>query len=158
MASSSQLPSVVQLKPFLQPFPYGREGMESWAAQYALATPSLKAGVEKDGGIKKSQPYGEMWLGSTHQNGPCEIEGKQGESLKDLIQKDPRFYLGEKLLGDQQMASQYPNDLPYLFKVLSFDKPLPLQCHPDKTLGGKVRRDSRSFPSRTWTDGFAARS
>ncbi|BGP04779.1 Mannose-6-phosphate isomerase [Rhodotorula toruloides] len=143
MASSSQLPSVVQLKPFLQPFPYGREGMDSWAAQYALATPSLKAGVERDGGIKKSQPYGEIWLGSTHQNGPCEVEGKEGESLKDLIQKDPRFYLGEKLLNDQQMASQYPNDLPYLFKVLSFDKPLPLQCHPDKTLGGKLMDEEK---------------
>ncbi|BGO96634.1 Mannose-6-phosphate isomerase [Rhodotorula toruloides] len=143
MASSSQLPSVVQLKPFLQPFPYGREGMDSWAAQYALATPSLKAGVEKDGGIKKSQPYGEIWLGSTHQNGPCQIEGKGGESLKDLIQKDPRFYLGEKLLHNEQMSSQYPNDLPYLFKVLSFDKPLPLQCHPDKTLGGKLMDEEK---------------
>ncbi|BGP12822.1 hypothetical protein JCM10213_008083 [Rhodosporidiobolus nylandii] len=136
--TSSDLPSIVQLKPFLQPFPYGRNGMDSWAAQYALQTPSLAKGVEKNGGIKEDQPYGEIWLGSTHQNGPCYIEGKN-ESLKDLIQKDPQHFLGSKLLQDGQMNSQYPNDLPYLFKVLSFDKPLPLQCHPDKKLGEALK-------------------
>ncbi|BGP44879.1 Mannose-6-phosphate isomerase [Rhodotorula kratochvilovae] len=135
-------PSVIQVKPFLQPFPYGREGMDSWAAQYALATPSLKAGVEQDGGIKPSQPYGEIWLGSTHENGPCYVEGTQ-EKLKDFIQRDPGFYLGKKLLADEQMASQYKNNLPYLFKVLSFDKPLPLQCHPDKSLGKKLYEEEK---------------
>lgn len=135
-------PALVQLKPFLQPFPYGRNGEKSWAAQYALATPSLKAEVEKDGGIKDSQPYGEIWLGSTHQNGPCFVEGKN-QSLKELIQLDPEYYLGPKLLADEQMSSQYKNNLPYLFKVLSFDKPLPLQCHPDKKLGAKLMEEAK---------------
>ncbi|GJN91693.1 hypothetical protein Rhopal_004716-T1 [Rhodotorula paludigena] len=135
-------PSVVQLKPFLQPFPYGRNGMQSWAAQYALATPSLKADIEKDGGIKDTQPYGEIWLGSTHKNGPCSVEGTD-QSLADLIARDPSFYLGQKLIGDEQMASQYPHDLPYLFKVLSFDKPLPLQCHPDKGLGARLMDEEK---------------
>ncbi|GAA5922648.1 hypothetical protein JCM1841_006766 [Sporobolomyces salmonicolor] len=134
---TTSLPSIVQLKPFLQPFPYGREGLDSWAAQYALATPSLKADVEKDGGIKPSQPYGEIWFG-THENGPAKVEGEE-QSLRALVRKDPKFYLGEKLLKDGQMSSQYANDLPYLFKVLSFDKPLPLQCHPDKKLGAKLK-------------------
>ncbi|CEQ38995.1 SPOSA6832_00461, partial [Sporobolomyces salmonicolor] len=143
---TTSLPSIVQLKPFLQPFPYGREGLDSWAAQYALATPSLKADVEKDGGIKPSQPYGEIWFG-THENGPAKVEGEE-QSLRALVHKDPKFYLGEKLLKDGQMSSQYANDLPYLFKVLSFDKPLPLQCHPDKKLGAKVCRFSPGFPAR----------
>ncbi|TNY21072.1 RmlC-like cupin domain-containing protein [Rhodotorula diobovata] len=135
-------PSVVQLKPFLQPFPYGREGMESWAAQFALATPSLKADVDKDGGIKSSQPYGELWCGGTHKNGPCYVEGRD-ETLKGLIQRDAGFYLGKKLLNDEQMASQYPSDLPFLFKILSFDKPLPLQCHPDKGLGKRLFQEEK---------------
>ena len=137
-------PSVVQLKPFLQPFPYGREGMDSWAAQYALATPSLKRGIDQDGGIKPNQPYGELWCGGTHQNGPCYVEGTD-EDLKSFIQRDVAFYLGDKLLADQQMSSQYPADLPFLFKILSFDKPLPLQCHPDKSLGKRVRPPFRSL-------------
>jgi mannose-6-phosphate isomerase len=133
--------------------------MDSWAAQYALATPSLREKVEQDGGIKPTQPYGEIWLvrcshvpfpsspltfpsflqGSTHENGPSYIEGKN-QSLKDLVQQNPQFYLGEKLLQDGQMSQQYHNNLPYLFKVLSFDKPLPLQCHPEKHLGEQVSR------------------
>ncbi|GAA6001736.1 hypothetical protein JCM10207_002289 [Rhodosporidiobolus poonsookiae] len=135
---SMPLPSIVQVKPFLQPFPYGREGMKSWAAQYALETTSLREGVEKDGGIKNDQPYGEIWLGGTHENGPSYVEGSN-LPLKDFIQRDPSFYLGDKLLRDKQMHSQYPQDLPYLFKVLSFDKPLPLQCHPDKKLGQQLK-------------------
>ncbi|GAA5890702.1 hypothetical protein JCM5296_004813 [Sporobolomyces johnsonii] len=138
---TTSLPSIVQLKPFLQPFPYGREGLDSWAAQYALATPSLKADVEKDGGIKPSQPYGEIWFG-THENGPAKVEGEE-LSLRELVRKEPKFYLGEKLLKDGQMSSQYENDVPYLFKVLSFDKPLPLQCHPDKKLGAKLKEQEK---------------
>lgn len=175
------LPSLVQLKPFLQPFPYvqhslstlpvladldcscsyGREGLNSWAAQFALATPSLRREIGREGGIKDEQPYGEIWLvhyrvpalflsveltlffsfsqGSTHENGPSTVEGQE-RSLRMLIQQDPAFYLGEKLLKDGQMSKQYHENLPYLFKVLSFDKPLPLQCHPDKHLGEQVRR------------------
>lgn len=122
--------SIVQLTPFLQPFPYGKNGLESLAARYSLETPGSKAKVDKEGGIKSDQPYGEIWFGS-HENGPAEVEGQGGKKLKDLIKENPEFYLGKKLLNDKQMNSQYENDLPYLFKVLSFDKPLPLQCHPE---------------------------
>ncbi|GAA5941148.1 hypothetical protein JCM3775_001318 [Rhodotorula graminis] len=135
-------PSVVQVKPFLQPFPYGREGMDSWAAQFALATPSLKRGIDQDGGIKPNQPYGELWIGGTHQNGPSYVEGTD-EELKSLIQRDPAYYLGKKLVADDQMSSQYPSDLPFLFKILSFDKPLPLQCHPDKSLGKRLYEEEK---------------
>ncbi|GAA5834039.1 hypothetical protein JCM9279_004199 [Rhodotorula babjevae] len=135
-------PSVVQLKPFLQPFPYGRLGMDSWAAQFAVATPSLKRGIDQDGGIKPNQPYGELWCGGTHENGPCYVEGTD-ETLRSLIQRDAAFYLGKKLVADEQMSSQYPADLPFLFKILSFDKPLPLQCHPDKSLGKRLHEEEK---------------
>jgi mannose-6-phosphate isomerase len=124
-------PSIVQITPFLQPFPYGRNGLSSLAAQYCLETPGSKAKIEQDGGIKQSQPYGECWF-NTHQDGPAYVEGSNGkQQLRDLVREDPEKWLGKKLLGDQQMKEQYENDVPYLFKVLSFDKPLPLQCHPE---------------------------
>ncbi|GAA5896854.1 class I mannose-6-phosphate isomerase [Sporobolomyces salmoneus] len=129
--------SIVQLTPFLQPFPYGKNGHESLAARYCLSTPGSKARIEKDGGIKPDQPYGECWF-NTHQNGPAYVEGTE-KQLRDLVREDPEKWLGKKLLNDEQMRSQYENDVPYLFKVLSFDKPLPLQCHPDKKLGEKLK-------------------
>jgi len=130
--------SIVQLTPFLQPFPYGRNGLESLAAQYCLETPGSKQKIEQDGGIKPDQPYGECWFG-THDNGPAYVEGQGQKKLSELVKDNPEFYLGGKLLKDGQMNSQYENDVPYLFKVLSFDKPLPLQCHPDKKLGEKLK-------------------
>ncbi|GAA5984156.1 hypothetical protein JCM5350_005435 [Sporobolomyces pararoseus] len=130
--------SIVQLTPFLQPFPYGRDGLSSLAAQYCLETPGAKEKIEKDGGIKPDQPYGECWFG-THQNGPAYVEGEGKKQLRELVKEDPEKWLGSKLMRDDQMSSQYERDVPYLFKVLSFDKPLPLQCHPDKRLGEKLK-------------------
>jgi len=130
-APELRMPSpIVQLTPFLQPFPYGRAGLDSLAAQYCLETPGSKQKIESEGGIKQDQPYGECWFG-THDNGPAYVEGQGQKKLSELVKENPEFWLGEKLLKDGQMNSQYENDVPYLFKVLSFDKPLPLQCHPE---------------------------
>ncbi|GAA5955182.1 hypothetical protein JCM3765_003237 [Sporobolomyces pararoseus] len=131
-------PSIVQLTPFLQPFPYGRDGLGSLAAQYCLETPGSRDKIDEDGGIRPNQPYGECWFG-THQNGPAIVEGEERKQLRDLVREDPEKWLGKKLMRDEQMRTQYEKDVPYLFKVLSFDKPLPLQCHPDKKLGQKLK-------------------
>ncbi|GAA6059091.1 hypothetical protein JCM10212_002062 [Sporobolomyces blumeae] len=150
-------PSIVQLIPFLQPFPYGRTGERSLAAQFALSTPGSKAKVERDGGIKADQPYGEIWFG-THQNGPAHVEGSSDpRSLRDLVGDDPEFYLGPKLLRDEPMQKQYANDVPYLFKVLSFDKPLPLQAHPDKKLGEMLMEQEKAEKAKNedFVDGNA---
>lgn len=34
----------------------------------------------------------------------------------------------------------YKDDLPFLFKILSFDKALPLQAHPDPKLGSRLKK------------------
>lgn len=68
-----------------------------------------------------------------------------GKQLKDLIRSDPAFYLGKELLADQDMQELYKDDLPFLFKILSFDKALPLQAHPDPSLGAKLKaREERN--------------
>lgn len=93
--------------------------------------------------IKDGQPYGEIWLGSTHKNGPCSVKNPKlnyGLGLRNLIATDPEFYLGQGLLGNKEMQAMYENDLPFLFKILSFDKALPLQAHPDPSLGEKLRK------------------
>ena len=114
--------------------------------------------------IKPGQPYGEVcagsrisatiadcilarqiWLGSTHKNGPCTVHNglNRGKLLKDLIQSDPDFYLGQKLLSNSNMQDLYKNDLPFLFKILSFNKALPLQAHPDPSLGSKLKKQEK---------------
>ena len=60
--------------------------------------------------VDDTKPYAEYWMG-THQNGPSTI-------LKDNEEKNLLEYLKNK-------------PLPYLFKILSVNKPLSIQVHPD---------------------------
>lgn len=43
-------------------------------------------------------------------------------------------------MKNEFMQELYKDDLPFLFKILSFDKALPLQAHPDHKLGAKLRK------------------
>lgn len=61
--------------------------------------------------VKSDEPYAELWMG-THDRGLSKLES--GESLLDYLKEN-----NEKAL-------------PFLFKVLSIEKPLSIQCHPDK--------------------------
>jgi len=89
----------------------------------------------------------QIWLGSTHANGPSKLLTSNvvtnGTGLRDLIASDPEYYLGTDLLQNKNMQSMYKDDMPFLFKILSFDKALPLQAHPDPSLGEKLRKQEK---------------
>lgn len=91
--------------------------------------------------IDEKQPYAEFWMG-THDSGPSYIVEEGGRiqngyangggirnkcTLKDWIEKNPSV-LGETVL------SKWGTQLPFLFKVLSIEKALSIQAHPDKDL------------------------
>jgi len=61
----------------------------------------------------------------SHPNGPSKIKDS-GDSLFDFIQKDP-LVLGEKV------RARFGDDIPFLFKVLSVEKALSIQAHPNKS-------------------------
>ncbi|KAH8926199.1 RmlC-like cupin [Atractiella rhizophila] len=122
-------PTIFLLKPVLQPFPYGKEGEKSLAAQLA------KSALGEEVSIDPKQPYGEIWIGSTHPNGSSTLYSSS-KTLHEIISSNPVEFLGEKAAALQPYAGGLW--LPFLFKVLSFDKALPLQAHPDKSLGTKL--------------------
>lgn len=88
---------------------------------YAWGQPSQKSLVTKilrknKIEIDESKPFAEYWMG-THINGPSKI----------------------KLENETKLLSEHINgDLPYLFKVLSVEKPLSIQLHPDKDFAKKL--------------------
>ena len=88
---------------------------------YAWGQPSQKSLVTKilrknKIEIDESKPFAEYWMG-THINGPSKI----------------------KLENEKKLLSEHINgDLPYLFKVLSVEKPLSIQLHPDKDFAKKL--------------------
>ncbi len=113
----------MELKCPVQTYAWGKLGMTS-------AVASLKSSSDPDFSVDQKSPYAELWMG-THPNGPAVIAGS-GQTLKDLIAEDPEGILG------QRCRSKFGDNLPYLFKVLSVNKALSIQTHPDKENAEKL--------------------
>ncbi len=102
----------------------------AWGNSYSI--PEI-LGTAPDG-----TPWAEMWLG-THPKGPALIDEGAGliTTLQEYIESDPVGVLGTKspdesnLDKDNAYGSEKP-DLPFLLKILAVEKPLSIQCHPDK--------------------------
>ncbi|KAI5801278.1 RmlC-like cupin domain-containing protein [Geopyxis carbonaria] len=129
MATSSS--PFLRLTTAIQDYPYGKRGADSAAARYAVATP------ENNFTIDPSHPYGEIWMGD-HPNGRAHVIGT-GKTLADLIAANPEQYL---TAGVYKRFNNDPH-LPFLFKVLSFEKALPLQAHPDKGLAKRLKAQEK---------------
>ncbi|KAH8903373.1 mannose-6-phosphate isomerase [Coniochaeta sp. PMI_546] len=123
---------VFQLSGSCNDFPWGKKGSQSLAAQLCARTPGT--GFE----IKEDQPYSEMWFGD-YPDYPARV-AKTGELLKDALDGDKEVLLGEKVI--KEMGAQ----LPFLPKILSIAKALPLQIHPNKELAAKLHeKDPENF-------------
>ena len=78
----------------------------------------------------------------THQNGPAHVFDDPSKSLHDIISSDPKRFLGEALLEKWNGETH----VPFLFKILSIEKALPLQVHPDKALAEELtKKDPKTF-------------
>lgn len=63
--------------------------------------------------------------------------------LRDIIGEDPKRLLGSAVCEKFQIS----NCLPFLFKILSINKVLSIQAHPDKALGKILReQDPKNYP------------
>lgn len=90
-------------------------------------------------------PQAEAWFG-THPAGVATLDN--GESLASFIEKDPISCLGDKA------CKQFNSTFPLLLKVLAIQKPLSIQCHPNKTQaeeGWKKESEYRkTHPQSEW--------
>lgn len=113
-------------------YEWGKLGKDSAAARFASATP------QSDFSIQNDKPYAELWMG-THPSNPSK-DLNTGRTLLDLVQDD------QQLLSPQ-IAEKYANKLPFLFKVLSIQKALSIQAHPNKKLAEQLhQRDGKNYP------------
>ncbi len=78
----------------------------------------------------KGEPQAEIWMGA-HPNGCSELL-INGENIRldEFVEHNKSAILGER-------TAQQFNALPFLFKILSADKALSIQVHPDKTSAEK---------------------
>ncbi|KAH7351070.1 RmlC-like cupin domain-containing protein [Rhexocercosporidium sp. MPI-PUGE-AT-0058] len=124
--------SIIQLECQCNNYPWGKKGKESLAAKYAAATPG---GSFK---LDETKEYAEQWMG-TYPTTPSLILSS-GEDLQKHLNANKDALIGKPIL------SKFGSDLPYLPKILSIAKALPLQIHPDKALAQKLHaKDPSKF-------------
>lgn len=121
-----------------QQYAWGKIGSNSLVSR-------LKASESDGFTIQENEPYAELWIG-THPNGMSNILVPEDESiasddthmkslpLVDYVQSNPEMHLGVE--GEIEPSQEF--DLTFLFKVLSIEKVLSIQAHPDKRLAGQL--------------------
>ncbi|GAV53908.1 hypothetical protein ZYGR_0AK04100 [Zygosaccharomyces rouxii] len=78
----------------------------------------------------------------THPKVPS-VRHDDKKSLRDIIASDPKRILGDAVCDKFQTT----DSLPFLFKILSINKVLSIQAHPDKALGKVLRaQDPKNYP------------
>ncbi|KAK0354935.1 Mannose-6-phosphate isomerase [Friedmanniomyces endolithicus] len=113
-------------------YEWGKVGKSSAAARFASATPSDSFSIQND------KPYAELWMG-THPSNPSK-DLSTGRTLLDMVQDN-------QSLMSTTIAEKYNQKLPFLFKVLSINKALSIQAHPNKKLAEQVHaRDPKNYP------------
>ncbi|KFA67949.1 hypothetical protein S40285_03548 [Stachybotrys chlorohalonatus IBT 40285] len=123
---------LIRLQCGVNSYEWGKKGNDSAAARFAAATPSSDLSVQAD------TPYAELWMG-THPKNPSK-ELATGRSLQELLDDN-------QALLSQSVAAKYGANLPFLFKVLSINKALSIQAHPNKTLAEQLHaRDAKNYP------------
>lgn len=117
-----------------QQYDWGKIGSSSAVAQFA-------ANSNEDLKIEEEKPYAELWMG-THHKVPS-FKKESGETLSELIEKDPVAMLGKGIVEKFKSTKE----LPFLFKVLSIEKVLSIQAHPDKSLAKVLHEnDPKNYP------------
>ncbi|KAI3394022.1 hypothetical protein diail_3286 [Diaporthe ilicicola] len=117
---------VFQLSGTCNNYPWGKKGRKSLAAQLCARTPGTEFKIEDE------QYYSEMWFGD-YPDFPARVL-ETGELLADVLKRDQQTLLGKKVV--EKMDAQ----LPFLPKILSIAKALPLQLHPNKDLATKLHQ------------------
>ncbi|KAF8509707.1 RmlC-like cupin domain-containing protein [Hysterangium stoloniferum] len=91
----------------------------------------------------ESKSYVEMWM-ETHPKGPSTLYDHPNTSPASFLVIDTEYFLGPRtiskfpLTSDKESNKRSP-EIPYLFKVLSIAKALPLQALPNKKLAEKLK-------------------
>ncbi|KAK1675148.1 phosphomannose isomerase type I [Colletotrichum godetiae] len=113
-------------------YEWGKKGEDSAAARFAATTPAEGFSIESE------KPYAELWMG-THPSNPSK-DLQSGRTLLELVQDN------QQLLS-APISSKYGSKLPFLFKVLSINKALSIQAHPNKKLAEQLHaRDPKNYP------------
>lgn len=118
-----------------QEYAWGKPGSKSLVAR-------LKAAQNENFCINENSTYAELWIG-THPNGMSNVllnperDVVRSIPLVEYVQSNPEMHLG--IDGFTEPSKEF--DLTFLFKVLSIEKVLSIQAHPDKFLAAQLHTE-----------------
>ena len=133
---STPLAPFYQLKCGCNSYPWGKQGSSSLAAKLCAQTPGYApndAAPKTPFKIDENTPYAEMWMG-TYPTLPSYVASTD-EPLQAVIDRH-----ASDLLGDAIINRFGHKNLPFLPKILSISKALPLQIHPNKDFAAKMHQ------------------
>ncbi|XP_010528481.1 PREDICTED: mannose-6-phosphate isomerase 2 [Tarenaya hassleriana] len=121
---------ILRLRCAVKNYEWGKVGSDSLVAGLHEANSGSR--------VDPAVPYAELWMG-TLESGPSHVvpsaeNGSGSVTLKSWISENPNV-LGRTVL------EKWGCDLPFLFKVLSVEKALSIQAHPDKDLAVALHRE-----------------
>ncbi|XP_015597331.1 mannose-6-phosphate isomerase [Cephus cinctus] len=114
----------MELKCMVQSYDWGKHGIDSTVA-------TLTKSANTDFILDETKPYAELWMG-THPNGPSYLK-KENKSLDSYIKEN------KEVLG-VAVEEKFGIQLPFLFKILSVNKALSIQAHPNKERAVQLHR------------------
>ncbi|KOC61697.1 Mannose-6-phosphate isomerase [Habropoda laboriosa] len=118
----------MELKCKIQTYDWGRHGINSTVA-------TLMKSANPDFVLDEKKPHAELWMG-THPNGPS--------YMKDLnITLEEYIKQNNEVLGNS-VQQTFGSHLPFLLKVLSVNKALSIQAHPNKK---KAKELHQQYPT-----------
>ncbi|KTW29397.1 mannose-6-phosphate isomerase, class I [Pneumocystis carinii B80] len=112
-------------------YEWGQIGMSSCIARFlASAQPEVSLYYDK--------PYAELWMG-VHPSAPSIVQYSK-EFLQNHLEMN-------QMLLTKSIIDVYGPTLPFLFKILSINKALSIQAHPDKKLAQILHdKDPKNYP------------
>eukprot|EP00892_Ulva_mutabilis_P002225 jgi/Ulvmu1/12002/UM083_0015.1 len=116
---------MLRLRCEVKKYDWGQRGGNSLVADLA-ANGDAKLEIDPEAA------YAELWMGA-HVSGPS-LTAHSGEPLTSWLSRNPSSLGKEVLL-------KYGVNLPFLFKVLSIQKSLSIQSHPDKKLAERLHAE-----------------
>lgn len=99
---------------------------QTFLASFSTTQPPTRRQVVYDHRMPVTDDFLQLWMG-THVKSPSGVVGSS-LSLPDILAANPHLIGGE-------VSNKFPTsrgNLPFLFKVLSINKALSIQTHPDK--------------------------
>ncbi|KAL1712860.1 RmlC-like cupin domain-containing protein [Schizophyllum commune] len=124
---------VFKIIPTIQDYDWGKVGEASKVAQLAAAAkvPGFT--------LNEKTPYAELWMG-THPKSPSVLASDASTTLAKYLAAHPEL-MGDKVTKKFKDDGTNEGNLPFLFKVLSIQKALSIQTHPDKQKAGILHKE-----------------